>query len=401
MEGETMRTRTRTILAGLVLATALVGSVAWATIPDDNGLYTACKLTALGTIRLIDPSGPSTSLLSHCTSYETKITWNQKGAKGETGAAGASGANGAAGKNGLDGKAGAAGATGADGTDGTNGTDGKDGARGPKGSDGTNGTNGTNGVDGAPGAQGPAGPQGPPGSGSGGLTSLDTLDGIACNAAGTPGAITVTYGPPPAGTVTLACKPTSTPTLTVATTGSGVGTITSSVGGISCGSSCSHDFTFGTVVDLTASSAEDVFTGWSGACSGTGTCSVTMNAAASVTAQFAPGADLTVFMDGGTCGFLLCLTYSINSVPAGISCHYKHGNASSNTPSSRTGTCSHRFPSGFEIVLTSSSTASLAGINTAVAWSGSVCSSVVTVNGETCHFALQTHAHETAFATYP
>ena len=52
-----MRTRTRITLAGLALGAALVGGVAWATIPADSGLYTACKLKATGTIRLIDPAG--------------------------------------------------------------------------------------------------------------------------------------------------------------------------------------------------------------------------------------------------------------------------------------------------------------------------------------------------------
>ena len=36
--------------------------------PPTASLYTACKLKATGTIRLIDPSGPSSSLLSRCTS---------------------------------------------------------------------------------------------------------------------------------------------------------------------------------------------------------------------------------------------------------------------------------------------------------------------------------------------
>ena len=81
-----MRTRTRITLAGLALGAALAGGVAWATIPADSGLYTACKLKATGTIRLIDPAGPSSSLLSHCTTYETQITWNQKGPKGDPGA---------------------------------------------------------------------------------------------------------------------------------------------------------------------------------------------------------------------------------------------------------------------------------------------------------------------------
>ena len=54
-----MRTRARITLAGLALGAALIGGVAWATIPAENGLFTACKLKATGTIRLIDPSGPS------------------------------------------------------------------------------------------------------------------------------------------------------------------------------------------------------------------------------------------------------------------------------------------------------------------------------------------------------
>ena len=84
-----MKTRTRITLAGLALGAALAGGVAWATIPADSSLYTACKLKATGTIRLIDPSGPSNSLLSRCTSLETQITWSQKGQKGDPGPAGA------------------------------------------------------------------------------------------------------------------------------------------------------------------------------------------------------------------------------------------------------------------------------------------------------------------------
>jgi hypothetical protein len=102
-----MRTRTRITLAGLVLGIALIGGVAWATIPDGGGVYTACKLTATGTIRLIDPSLPTTSLLQHCTSLETQITWNQKGQKGDAGTNGTNGTNGNDGINGVDGAAGA------------------------------------------------------------------------------------------------------------------------------------------------------------------------------------------------------------------------------------------------------------------------------------------------------
>ena len=65
------------------------------------------------------------------------------------------------------------------------------------------------------------------------------------------------------------------------------GTVTSSPAGINCGNTCSSAFTSGTVVTLTARvTGNRVFAGWSGACTGTGTCTVTMNADKSVTATF-------------------------------------------------------------------------------------------------------------------
>jgi hypothetical protein len=81
------------VFAGLVVA----GGVAYATIPDGGGVYTACMLKNVGTIRLIDPSLPSTNLMSHCTALETQISWNQTGQQGPTGLTGAAGADGAQG----------------------------------------------------------------------------------------------------------------------------------------------------------------------------------------------------------------------------------------------------------------------------------------------------------------
>src|SRR5207253_1020163 len=69
------------------------------------------------------------------------------------------------------------------------------------------------------------------------------------------------------------------------------GTVTSSDGRINCGATCSASYTSGTTVTLTATPVGllSIFTGWSGcdAASGT-TCTVTMNAARSVTANFLP-----------------------------------------------------------------------------------------------------------------
>jgi hypothetical protein len=78
-----------------------------------------------------------------------------------------------------------------------------------------------------------------------------------------------------------------TQTLTVGTAGNGSGTVASNPAGISCGSTCSHAYATGTNVALTATPASgSVLSGWSGACSGTVGCSVTMSQARSVTATF-------------------------------------------------------------------------------------------------------------------
>jgi Divergent InlB B-repeat domain len=78
--------------------------------------------------------------------------------------------------------------------------------------------------------------------------------------------------------------------LTIALGGSKAGRV-SGPGGISCPSTCSHTYPTGssTHVTLTATpNAGQKFVGWSGGgCSGTGTCSLTMNADHAVTAIFA------------------------------------------------------------------------------------------------------------------
>jgi len=75
--------------------------------------------------------------------------------------------------------------------------------------------------------------------------------------------------------------------LTVTLTGTGSGRVTSNPSGIDCGSTCSASLGTGSSVTLSASAtAGSDFTGWSGACSGTGACSVTMDAAKAVNARF-------------------------------------------------------------------------------------------------------------------
>jgi Divergent InlB B-repeat domain len=78
-----------------------------------------------------------------------------------------------------------------------------------------------------------------------------------------------------------------TPTLSVAKAGSGSGTVTSQPAGISCGATCSAAYAPGTDVTLTASPAGgSVFGGWSGDCSGSASCTVSMTQARAVTATF-------------------------------------------------------------------------------------------------------------------
>jgi hypothetical protein len=103
--------------------------------------------------------------------------------------------------------------------------------------------------------------------------------------------------------------------LAVSDAGSGSGTVTSAPAGVSCGSTCSAMFVSGTQVTLTASaSAGSTFTGWSGACTGTGACKVTMSAAQAVTASF------TAAISSGSCATIpaLCPTpvAVIPTVPA-------------------------------------------------------------------------------------
>jgi hypothetical protein len=71
----------------------------------------------------------------------------------------------------------------------------------------------------------------------------------------------------------------------------GKGTVTSSPSGINCGSVCSAIFLQGVDVTLTAVAAPGYdFSGWGGACSGSGACVVKMNDTQSVKVTFTPAA---------------------------------------------------------------------------------------------------------------
>jgi Divergent InlB B-repeat domain len=105
-------------------------------------------------------------------------------------------------------------------------------------------------------------------------------------------------------------------TLTVGRNGTGAGSVSSAPAGITCGADCTEDYPVGTGVTLTAvASAGSTFAGWSGgACTGNGTCVVTMNAATTITATFTLNTyALTTSISGTGTG-------TIASTPAGITC---------------------------------------------------------------------------------
>jgi Divergent InlB B-repeat domain len=119
--------------------------------------------------------------------------------------------------------------------------------------------------------------------------------------------------------------------LAVSKTGTGSGKVTSTPAGINCGSTCSHQFASGTPVTLSATAdSGSVFTGWSGDCSGLGSCSVTMDAGHSVTANFDLTPKTLIASKAGTG------SGKVTSTPAGIDCG---------------STCSHQFASGQAVTL--------------------------------------------------
>ena len=158
--------------------------------------------------------------------------------------------------------------------------------------------------------------------------------------------------------------------LTVPAPATGAGTIASSPAGINCPGTCSATFTQGTKVTLTETPGTNYFFGgWSGSCSGTSTCTVTMSAAETVSATFNAGIGLTVAESGTGTG-------TVASTPAGISCP---------------GTCSAEFAPNSQVTLaaTPNSNYSFTG------WGGN-CSGT-----STCTVTLSASENVTATFTAP
>jgi hypothetical protein len=84
--GGVVALRRLTCVSGILAALLLVGSVAWASIPDSNGVIHGCRKSTDGSIRVIDTSKTAT-----CPNGYTALNWNQAGVQGPAGPAGAPG----------------------------------------------------------------------------------------------------------------------------------------------------------------------------------------------------------------------------------------------------------------------------------------------------------------------
>src|SRR5207302_964228 len=136
-------------------------------------------------------------------------------------------------------------------------------------------------------------------------------------------------------------------TLTVSEGGTGGGSVTSSDGLINCPGTCTATYNSGISVTLTAAPASgSTFAGWSGSCTGTGACPVTMSGARAVTATFNVQQFTLTVSEGGTGGG------SVTSSDGLINCP---------------GTCTATYNSGISVTLT----AAPASGSTFAGWSGS------------------------------
>ncbi|MHB8879453.1 MAG: InlB B-repeat-containing protein, partial [Myxococcaceae bacterium] len=162
--------------------------------------------------------------------------------------------------------------------------------------------------------------------------------------------------------------------LVVTLTGPGSGVVTSSPAGIDCGADCSEAFAGGTVVTLAATpDTGSTFTGWSGGCTGNGSCSVTLEAAMMVTATFAlEQLPLTVVSAGTGQG-------AVVSDPVGIDCGAD---------------CTEDYPFGASVVLTATPTTG----SEFTGWSGGGCTgtgtcttTITAATTVTATFTLTTH----------
>lgn len=270
---------------GLIVGALMAGGAAVAASPSTDGTITACYHSENGNLRVIDAEAGEA-----CRNGETRLTWNRAGAAGPQGERGLPGAPGAQGEQGPQGEQGLQGEQGEQGPQGEQGLQGEQGEQGPQGEQGADGADGRDGEAGPAGPVGPAGPQGERGPAGTGLAAVEDLEGLPCRVGAVrEGALQLSYSE--SGALEMTCVPSTRHELSVTLSGSGTGTVTSTPAGINCsnsGGTCTAGYPSDGTVSLTATpGAGSTFTGWSGACTGTGGCTVATDQARSVTATFA------------------------------------------------------------------------------------------------------------------
>jgi hypothetical protein len=141
----------RLSLLGLVVGVGVaVAGIAYASIPDANGVIHACYNADTGALRVFGKSKD----FQQCNANEKALDWSQTGPTGLTGPTGPTGATGLTGDTGPTGPTGAIGETG---PTGATGPTGDTGATGPTGPTGATGNTGPMGPTGATGPMGPTG----------------------------------------------------------------------------------------------------------------------------------------------------------------------------------------------------------------------------------------------------
>jgi len=149
---------------------------------------------------------------------------------------------------------------------------------------------------------------------------------------------------------------------------------------INCGTQCSTNLATNSNLTLTATPAPGyIFTGWSGACSGTATCAVTIDRTKMVTATFSlPMHTISVTRSGGA--------GEVSSTPVGLSC-------------TTATTCSGSFTEGTTVYLRAPETPApnLTGCYHLSSWGGA-CSGTRTV--EACKITMTDDKSVTATFTY-
>ena len=89
--------RTRTMVLCSFLCISLLGVIAYASIPDEDGVIHVCYRTSNGALRVID------SAVESCNGNELPLTFNQTGPQGPTGPEGPQGVPGPLGPQGIPG----------------------------------------------------------------------------------------------------------------------------------------------------------------------------------------------------------------------------------------------------------------------------------------------------------